>query len=217
MASGTVRPRKLREWDPKLDDRNAIWLRLPALTDMRLYDGMLYFTLAGMATTENIPPAGIQINLHTVGALLALFKGGGILADDLKDRWPAVFQATEWSSTPTHWRPLPNAQQRGAGGLWPGNWQLPVLWCWLQTSRVSDIVQQTQDNVQRLLLGAVKLRRQVLGSVRSSRGAGIVLRRSKISQRAVQRAGRLSHEGWSVRLPKCKLSHHPCFCHLVHA
>jgi hypothetical protein len=59
---------------------------------MRLYDAMPYFALEGMATVNNMPPAGVHLSCHTVGALLALIKGGGILAEDLKKRWPAVFQ-----------------------------------------------------------------------------------------------------------------------------
>jgi hypothetical protein len=62
---------------------------------MRLYDAMPYFALEGMATVKNMPPAGCHLSCHTVGALLALFKGGGILAEDLKKRWPAVFQKND--------------------------------------------------------------------------------------------------------------------------
>jgi hypothetical protein len=65
---------------------------MPSPTDMRLYDAMPYFAMGGMATVDSLPPAGCHLSCHTVGALIALWKGGGILSEESKKRWPAVFQ-----------------------------------------------------------------------------------------------------------------------------
>jgi hypothetical protein len=91
MTSGQVSYRKLRKYNHMVDDYNAIWAKFPASVDMRLYDGMPYFAVSGMVTTLTIPPAGVHLNDHGVGALLAMYKGGGISQADLTTRWPAIF------------------------------------------------------------------------------------------------------------------------------
>jgi len=61
---------------------------------MRLFDGMQYFAVEGMVQADNLPPAGVHLNDHGVGALLALWKGGGTTVEELARRWPSTFEAS---------------------------------------------------------------------------------------------------------------------------
>jgi hypothetical protein len=59
---------------------------------MRVYDSVPYqHDFTGSVSTTNMPDAGVHLSDTAVGALTALWRGGGITRDELIKRWPTTF------------------------------------------------------------------------------------------------------------------------------
>lgn len=75
--------------------KNIIEARLPAPTDLRLFDHVPYLAdFEGEVTMDNMPPAGVHLPDSVVGGIIAMIKGGGISAKDIIRRWPTTFDGT---------------------------------------------------------------------------------------------------------------------------